>query len=70
MQIIGFVTLLSGTMVYNELIKIPGLKYEVLEDDDKAAALNDEEAEEGYGRLMADADAMGSLNSTAGGRRK
>ncbi len=72
MQVIGFVTLLSGTMIYNELIKIPGLKYQSLEDEEGAAKGGNaflDDTEEGYGRLMADSDDMTSLNG-GGGRRK
>jgi uncharacterized membrane protein len=67
-QIVGFVTLLSGTLIYNELIKLPWLTYAALDDEDDGKVADDE-AEEGYGRLMADSDAVGSLN-TVGGRKK
>jgi len=65
-QVIGFVTLLTGTMVYNELIKVPCLRYASAEDDKLsggAAAVAD--AEGGYASLLDDTDRELLLGSTS-----
>lgn len=62
-QIIGFVTLLSGTLIYNEIVRLPCLKYPVEEDKaapaDSVAGLLEEGEDYSLlaGSVNADADA-------------
>lgn len=69
-QLIGFALLLTGTLVYNEVVKIPGLKYaskdaQLEADDDKAGLLQYESGGlftgDDYALLSADS----SLNGPA-----
>lgn len=68
MQVLGFLVLLTGTVVYNALIKIPGLPYE--EEPTKEVELDsDDELEEG---LMSNDILAGqgrSVNSRGGRMR-
>jgi hypothetical protein len=59
-QVIGFVVLLSGTVVYNELVRVPGIKYA---KDDGAGGEEDVDEEDSYARLIENMDGVtGSLN--------
>ncbi len=74
-QVIGFITLLSGTLVYNQLIKIPGIKYDDGSADDAAGKGVDPAADDpegNYASLMDDADRellLGGSVNAAGGKK-
>jgi len=47
MQLIGFVVLISGTMVYNQIVRVPGFTY----PEDVHSKLADEESDEYAGLI-------------------
>lgn len=61
-EVIGFVILLSGTMIYNQVIRVPGLTYP--EVNKEAALLDEEDALE---EELFDSGASGYVQKGTGG---
>jgi hypothetical protein len=68
-QIIGFVLLLSGSMVYNQVVRIPGFTYPDAAPS-KEALLDDEEGDDGnnYEYYEANGAGQGFVAAPGGGR--